>query len=366
MSSDFTGTPGAVFLTVPMLDDGDRPSAQLWRQTLEPIVDSLADLDTRTGGVEGEAILASGGLYTLGGLLTINTNSFAWRFDNGETTFLGGSACVFESASSLHLESGADLVVESGGEISVSSGGDINLASGADLTAASGAGVTLASGSTLTQVDGATVTLNGTVSMTASSELNLASGADIVGAAGAEIAVASADDIVITSPGTAYTARHTLVPVQMTAGAFEPATGVNGIWVDAVADGASVIVFGIKALPGDIISNIKVRVTGQVGVSGHAAVPATPLRVIATALDVDGAATSLDAVNDPSGSAGAFNAPHDITLSSGSFPYTMTGDTLIVTVRSEGGAGAEVDKTAILSIRVNGIALKFRNVLEFC
>lgn len=44
MSSNYTGTPGETILTVPMLDDGDRPSAQLWRQTLEPIVDSLADL----------------------------------------------------------------------------------------------------------------------------------------------------------------------------------------------------------------------------------------------------------------------------------------------------------------------------------
>lgn len=44
MSSNYTGTPGETILTVPMLDDGDRPAAQLWRQTLEPIVDSIADL----------------------------------------------------------------------------------------------------------------------------------------------------------------------------------------------------------------------------------------------------------------------------------------------------------------------------------
>lgn len=361
MSSDYTGSTGTTTLTIPLPDDGDRPSAQLFRDAFEPIIDTLADLDARSiGDGSGGGSISSGETLEVDGDINVNGPNGDIFIKSGATLTVqsggdilaqSGSTTTFAAGSTVSVATEVDLI--SGAILDVNNGGAVNIASGADINVTTGGEINMLSGAVIDMNNGSSMTL--------------ASGASIVGSAGSEVDVASSDDIVINGvTGTAFSARHSLTPLQQTLPeAWEPFSGNVGVWVDSAADGASLIAFAIRALPGDVLTDIKVRVTGQVGVSGHAGLPGTPVRATAVTIDVNGAVTPLDAANDPSGSAGAFNTPHDITLNGGSFPFTVTGDPILVTVRSEGDANAEVNKTAILSIRSNGVAHKFRNTVEF-
>lgn len=269
-------------------------------------------------------------------------------------------ALVVADGGTVTLEDGSVQTVADGAQVRVDDGGDLRILDGGTVNLNDGAVIDLNSGAQQTVDFGASIDVAGNVNVANGGNVNLANGAKIVlTASGAEIKLASMSSLKIDAQ--AFGGFHTLTPVQRVAGEWDPYSGLAASWLDNVANGTAVIPFALALTPGDTLSTVVLSLRGQAGVTGHAALPATPVRVILSEIAFDGTVTSIDAANDGSASAAAFNAQHTITLSGGLLPrVVVAGSRLIVTVRAEGGAGAEAGKTLLLGLGFTGIARAFR------
>lgn len=295
-----------------------------------------------------------GGTYTLGANLIFNGAEV--RIGSLLRVLSGGSLTL--DSGSVNLWSGS-TTLQSSGTLTVA--GTLTLSSSGLLSLSSGADIDMNSGSLLTLDAGADMNIVG--------DIHILSGGLIDVQTGGEISFDDADSLAFAD--TAYTWSQSLTPQSITWTGTEPAwqqapTGRG--WVDTQADGASTIVFSLPVLPGDTLTDVFVRLRGQVGVSGHALLPATPVFVILQSVDPDGNTTNIATASDPSLNPAAFNALHNIVLTGGSLPYTVpltgTVENLIVVVRSEGGVGAEADKTVIRSLTGNGVQRGVRRAFE--
>lgn len=385
MSSDYTGTSGTTHTTVPMLDDGDRPSAALWRQSLEPIVDSIADLDSRTGGIAGDFVDGTnGGTYAPTNPIVINGDGLR---STTEIAIASPGAIVVENNADLRVESGGDIVVETGGDISLQSGAEIIGLAGSnisvngelaiktsanlvienngDLRVESGGDVVLESGADLIQDDGAVVTLNGTCNMTSSGELNLASGADIVCADGAQIQVDDPEDLLINASSMVF---HVAMTSAISNGWDANISPVDGTWIAgaAVGDPDGAILFPLKLAFGDTLTSLQMVLDGGYG-AGHPGlfgvfdVPILQLIRVDEAGDV----TVVQAKADASANFAAFDVPHAVTMNSGALPYTnASSDVHFVRVIAEGGVSGVADTTRLTSVNGLSTARSFRRSPE--
>ncbi len=202
----------------------------------------------------------------------------------------------------------------------------------------------------------------------ADANIYLLGNSKLIGSGATEIQLEAADDLTIG--GSYFVFRLTLTPVAITATAGVPdyscaAGKIVPNWVMRVADGLGFATFALPVRPGDTITTVRLNLTGQEGVSGHAAPPAVPPRFALLSVDIYGAVTTIAAANDPVNTVPAYNSSHSITLSGGLLPYVVTNDLLYVSVRCEGGAGSEVDMTSIQSIDGTGLARSFRGPSEF-
>jgi|SRR6188768_2633186 len=295
------------------------------------------------------------------------------------TLLLSGTQTV---TGDINVPSGGEINVQNLGRIDVESGGDVNLAGGADMTLAGTAG-----GADLDIADGArlglagTATLSGEIEVVSGGEVdihnggridvegggtvNLLSSAKILGSGGAEIQVFDADDLTINSSSGAF--RLTLTPVQIsdTGGVPDFKSHIPGIptWLMHDATAAGGILFAVPLRPGDIITTLRMTLQGQAGVSGHSAAPATPPKLQLCSLTTAGVltviGTAIDGTTHPT-----YNSSHPVTLSGGLLPYTVGTDLLFARVITEGGAGAEADKTLLTAIDGTLIAKSFRGSNE--
>jgi hypothetical protein len=353
MSSTYTPSP-FISATYELMTDGDRPSAQSVRVPLERLADGIAQLSSVTAA---NAVLKSGGTFTLTGHVIIDAASFDWRFDNGAVSFLSGAELEMQNASSVVFRSGATLDLESGAVATFQAGSEVNFSASSEITGTP----TLASSATF-EVEGL---------------FNVApSGSGIVGS-GATWRMHDSENLLINNATNAY--RLTMAPQSIGTNAGVPAwepvdpssLGACGGWVQADVASGFPIVFPLNLPSGDDITVVTVRVTGSTLAGAHAALPAGTDRVLVSlvAVDTDGAATVLATRHDQSASVGAYNVPHSITLTngaldSGTLPRTVSPNlAYYVVVNGATGANAIADRLAILSAFGNCTARSYRSEL---
>lgn len=387
MSTNYAGSGSTVHTTIPLLDDADRPSAALWRQSFEPIIDSLAALDS---GVSSLAIRTTGGTFTLSNHLTIDggTGPFEWRI-----------ADVFR------VLSGASVTVASGGFINVVSGGTIDLDGTLDIggnsIVRSGVEFEIRAGATLSIEDNGIVTLAGDMTVTSSGnlfvdDLGLLSVLDggvanvepggtlnlVTGAPGGSLVVQDGAAISVEDGGSIDAANGSAINVEagavITAGdaagyAYDSVSetwrmatrkaspsggwivsGSSGVVVDSQADGDACY-FSPDWNEGEVIDSITLLIEGG---AGHASLPSgtNRLRIAVTTYNPStGVTATIADRTDQSASTGAYEIVHvlemsSIAVDSGSMPFTVQSNLqYTLAVFAEEGANA-VSGTEIRSI----------------
>jgi hypothetical protein len=298
--------------------------------------------DALVAAVDG----VGGGMYTLTDPLVFT----------GDGVFIG-------AAGSLTIE--GDFGIASGGAAAVGSGGSFQCQSGSDFIVASG-----------TDVDWAA-----DVDVQAGSVWTFASTAEQVFAGGSVIthesisgeryesgAICLLEDIDGLRVDTdGFTWVSTMTPQLITSAAGVPDWAANaaGVYIQTAVDGSDIIGFALPMLPGDTITTVTVRVTGQVsGGAGHAATPANPpvvqLITVSDAGAVVVVATATDAVTFPT-----YDSPHNIVLSGAGFPFTIPANLrVLVRVTGENGANSVAGTTAVLWVDGTGQANHIRNTTE--
>ncbi len=279
-----------------------------------------------------------GGSYTLGATLTI-----------------AGADVRFDDI--LRIRTGGTLTVDAGGTLDIDGdatlGGDFGVLSGADINLLSGGGLNGAGGSLL--------------HMQSASETRFSSGADVNFEAGVDVLIDDLDDLVVDGDSHTY-----MVCLSSAYWEFDEANGEDfwsltigaapGNWVmGRVAASGAQLFFPLRVDPGDVITNIIVTVDGAVG-SGHAGLPSA-LPDITLVEGGVGLAVDIASETDTSGSLGAYEAVHTITLDNtttgGIFPYTaLTDKFYLLRINGERGTDSEGDELAIMRIRMTVVRNK--------
>lgn len=327
MASDYTGDPAAIFLTISLLDDGDKRNAQSVRVPLERIIDSLANLDPRVS----DAITKSAG-GNLSGTITVVT---------------GGAISLLSSGTSLAVHSGAAVNVASGGQIAIASGATID----------NSGEIELESGGLITVKDGATINVQ---AHTATSG----------------IAFANSSDLTIASAVSSM--RLTLSP-QFIAKDTGP-TG-HDTWYDFAGSGTweqmdttfqPAIRFPLYLAPGEELTSVLVACAGGAGhTGGHSGtLPDNMPAVQVVKVSSTGTRTVLARKVDPSASAAAYDVAHSVNLvhpdeSSGIMPITLTGDPHYIEFLGEWGASDTSGKLVLTGITCTTKQKGFRSPAEF-
>lgn len=368
MSSDYTGTPGAITITVPLLDDGDRPSAQLWRQSFELIIDSLAEIADSLGGggAPGSAFTTAGGTKVLAAPLEVQGAD--WRVANDIEVLATGNINV-NSGGEINVDVGAQIDVA--GTLNVTSTGVVALTSGAQLNGfvtanlafetatellfASGSSIAFASGS---DVSGTT---EANLIFSAATELLFTTGSSVTHEGGATLAFADMADLAIDDDSTTFEVALSPIAVQGNAALgtefweFQAASHWEQIDVGSNRE----MVFPLRVNAGDTITAITVHVRGGYG-AGHSLLPAGADRLSVSVFVVDPVTgdASLQAQKfDASGSVGVYDAAHTITLTNGSLdsgtmPF-VAGPLYYIVIAGETGANAIASTTGVF--RINGV-----------
>lgn len=317
--------------------------------------------------VEG-TLLVSGEQNVTGSLNVANELNIEL---GGELNVLDGGRIDVEDGAGLHLDAGSECDIDT----------DVDLAAAATLIlhgtiqALSTSEINLETGSEFNAADGSVITLDGTVNMLFNSELNLASGADIIGADGAQIQVYEPQDLLINFASSTF--RLSLTPVSAPGWDVDPGTGCL-VMGAAVGDPDGLALFGFPLRVGDAVTTIRMHIEGGFG-PGHpgaiASFDAPLLQLIR--VSNTGVVTVLAEVADPtgvlpSGSFGAYDSPHTVTLSGatqapgGVMPYTNASNTDVhyIRVLAEGGASGVPGTTRVSSIDGTGTARSFRQPFE--
>lgn len=322
MASNYTGDPGAIFLTVSLLDDGDKRNVSSLRPPLERCIDNAANLDARTGVVEGDYLSQTTG-GPLSGTITVHT---------------GGALSLADSGTSLAVHSGAAVNVASGGVISLASGGEVTVADGAEI---------LISAQT--------------------------------GSAGL-VAVHSSD---VRLQSETCNWRSPMVPQWVSLRASvgvvgTPAwqdndeTGTGGCtWYQNETASLKIIRFPLNRLPGDIITQIQATLIGGAGAGHGGSLPASMPRIKLVKFASGGRTVIADAV-DASASAAAYDAAHLVTLNDTTdtlgthlMPFTVTGEPLYIEIHGEHGANAVDATLRLFSLFGASVSSHFRGAVEF-
>lgn len=317
MPSNYTGNPAAIFLTISLLDDGDKRTVASFRPALERIIDSLANLDPRVT----DALTKSAG-GTLAGTITVSST--------GRITFQSGSG--------LGVQSGASINVASGGIVALASGGEITIADGAEILIADQSGL---AGLVLTKSSGLKILSEvcNWRSMLCPQWISLRTVAGV--------GVPAWDDN------------------------DEVGTG-GGSWYLNDTSGLRIIRFPLNRLPGDIVSQIQVSLKGGAGAGHGSSLPASMPRVKLVKVSGAGVRSVIADAVDGSASAAAYDVSHVVTLNDSTdtlgthlMPFTVTGDPLYVEIHGEHGANA-VDSTLRLnSIFGQSVSVAVRGAVEF-
>ncbi len=151
---------------------------------------------------------------------------------------------------------------------------------------------------------------------------------------------------------------------------WQPVSPPCAGWVQKDVSAQFQISFPINLPVGDTIVDVTVRVDGGGGV-GHSSLPAGADRLTVSLVQVgtDGAVTTLASRADQSGSVGAYDIPHSVTLTngaldSGTMPRLVDDDfTYYVLVAGETGANSIANTTLITSIFGDCIARSYRSLL---
>ena len=320
-----------------------------------------ADLEVISGGEiniqNGGALnVLAGGLIDFSGDLHISSGGELVVEPGGLLTLQNGAS--LDALGTVDVTGTGSIEVGAGGAININPGGDLNVSS-ADVTINSGAQILLNGGSLIIGATGA-VQANG-------GDINLASGSQIIGAAGAGVQVQDAEDLVVNGSNEQWLLTLTPTIIQHDGGNLPtwsalPEGGGTFGWYQNNVTTARPIWFALPFLPGDSIVNIFVRVDGNANNVAHGALPAVMPQIELWSVDINGVFTSLQTAVDGSASQAAYDAPHNILLSGGVFPFTVGANRLYVCVRGETGANSQLG-LGILSISGNLTARAYRSAL---
>lgn len=299
--------------------------------------------------VDGELILSVADGASLSGALTV-TNT-------GSVTVAAGGELILQDGADATIELGATLTVDDGGLIDL----DGAMTVGGAITVLSGGAITVDTFGII-EIDN-----GGDLIVRNLGDMLVETGGQVTFESGAELAIANPEDVTIDDASVVF--RVDLTPAQITETGgvpdFRPFVPGLPTWLmtNATADGF--IVFKVKVQPGDVITTMRVLLRGEGGgvAAGHSGVVGTPPRATLFEMTPTGTSNVIVQANDPVAYP-AYDNDHAIPLAGGLLPYTVTGNPLYISIRSEGGANAESDTTLITDIDGTLLARRFRGLTE--
>lgn len=279
--------------------------------------------------------------------------------------------------SQLAFDGPADLVIL--GTLEIASGGLLNVPVGGDISlfgelTVNAAGDVLVDGTVSIRAPGVLEVL-GSIEVLATGDINLQAnghlnvlgngGIDVLNlgyihlATGAELTMRSVTQLKLTTSAT-IAFRLSMQGIPSSPDGWQPHSPASWIQHDIIA--AQDIMLPLGLLPGERLETLSVRITGGTGI-GHGAVPAAPVSIELVSVDANGVTTTHATSTDPSGSAPAYDALHNIAFGAG-LPLVVPSNPLYVRVIGEQGAGSIADTTELVSVSGTSTPFTFRAATE--
>jgi hypothetical protein len=265
----------------------------------------------------------------------------------------------------LDVESGASIFIEDGGELRLDDGAELNIPAG-DVILEDIGDMTIRDGGELDVIDGGLFIVGDDGQLIVGGDpvdggrINLVSGGKIVGSSGSEIQVNDMDDLTINADSYVFVVA--LNPIHV---GSQWASEESGTFRCATVATANRLVFPIKVPAGDTITTLRMTIDGGAsGGSPHGGGAPTDRPILEFGwVGIDGAYHSLQTFVDPVNT-GAYDDPHQVTMSGGIFPYLMTAERHVVRVVGEGITGGQPNATRLCSIDGTALARSMRQTTE--